>query len=84
MFAALPSTMTATLDTEEHLSLLTWQDAGSRRDGYDVKFVRNVTDVDDKILNVRLNARFCRPNWPRPIPSVCRKISVNSAACSER
>ena len=50
MFAALPSTMTATLDTEEHLSLSTWQDAALQESGYDVKFVRNVTDVDDKII----------------------------------
>ena len=52
--------------------------------GYDVKFVRNVTDVDDKIIKRAAERKILRPNWPRPIPSVCRKISVNSAACSER
>lgn len=50
MYAALPSTMTATLDTEEHLSLLTWQDAGFRRAATTSNSSGNVTDVDDKII----------------------------------
>lgn len=49
--------------------------------GYDVKFVRNVTDVDDKIIKRAAERKILPSELAETYTSVCRRISKNSAAC---
>jgi len=36
--------------------------------GYQVKYVQNITDIDDKIINRLTSAEFPPQNWPGNIP----------------